>query len=210
MAVGAHFLLVNDRLTLVKAVGLCLAFAGLVLVFGSKSPTLGPHFWVGDLLELTAGLLWAATTIYVKKFISNQPITHFQTLFAQLFFSIPVLAAGVLIFEWGRPLDLKPIVVTMLFYQSVIIAFMSYLLWFWLIHRYQVSKLAAFTFPTPLFGVLAGGLLLGEAITFLLGIGLVLVAAGHPVRRQDLVDPDRRGDDQGHLRWHIAELHIAD
>ncbi len=178
VAIGAHFLLTNDRLTLVKTVGLCLAFAGLVLVFGSRSPTLGPYFWVGDLLELTAGLLWAATTIYVKKFIWNRPITHFQTLFAQLFFSIPVLAIGALIFEWGHPLDLKPLVVTMLFYQCVIVAFMSYLLWFWLIHRYPVSKLAAFTFPTPLFGVLLSGLLLGEAITLLLAIGLVLVAAG--------------------------------
>ena len=115
VAVGAHFLLTNDRLTLSKVAGLCLAFAGLVLVFGSKSPTLGPYYWVGDLLELTAGLLWAATTIYVKKFIWNRPISHFQTLFAQLFFSIPILAAGTLIFEWGRPLDLKPLVLTRFF-----------------------------------------------------------------------------------------------
>jgi drug/metabolite transporter (DMT)-like permease len=178
VALGAHFLLPNDRLTWSKSAGLCLAFAGLVLVFGSRSPTLGPDFWVGDLLELTAGLLWAATTIYVKKFIQDKPITHFQTLFAQLFFSIPILAAGALIFEWGQPIDLKPIVVAALFYQSVIVAFMSYLLWFWLIHRYPVSRLAAFTFPTPLFGVLLSGLILGEAITFLLGIGLALVATG--------------------------------
>jgi drug/metabolite transporter (DMT)-like permease len=41
-----------------------------------------------------------------------------------------------------------------------------------------VSRLAAFTFPTPLFGVLLSGLILGEAITFLLGIGLALVAVG--------------------------------
>ena len=178
VALGAHFLLPNDRLTWSKSAGLCLAFAGLVLVFGSRSPTLGPHFWVGDLLELTAGLLWAATTIYVKKFIQDRPITHFQTLFSQLFFSIPILAAGALVLEWGQPLHLKPIVVTALFYQSVIVAFMSYLLWFWLIHRYPVSRLAAFTFPTPLFGVLLSGLILGEAITVLLGIGLALVAVG--------------------------------
>jgi drug/metabolite transporter (DMT)-like permease len=178
VALGAHFLLTDDRLTWSKTAGLCLAFAGLVLVFGSRSPTLGPLFWVGDLLELTAGLLWAATTIYIKKFIWNRPISHFQTLFAQLFFSIPILAAGTLIFEWGRPVDLKPLVLTALFYQSVIVAFMSYLLWFWLIHRYPVSRLAAFTFPTPLFGVLLSGLILGEAITFLLGIGLALVAVG--------------------------------
>ena len=41
VALGAHFLLKDDRLTVSKTAGLCLAFAGLVLVFGSRSPTLG-------------------------------------------------------------------------------------------------------------------------------------------------------------------------
>ncbi len=178
VAIGAHFFLSGDRLTVIKLVGLVLAFSGLVLVFGSRSPNLGPYFWVGDLMELVAGLMWGATTLYVKKFIWNKPITHFQTLFAQLFWSIPILVVGWLIFEWSRPLDLKPVVLTSLFYQTVIVAFMSYLAWFWLIHRYPVSRLAAFTFLTPLFGVLLSALILGEVITTYLAIGLALVAAG--------------------------------
>ncbi len=178
VAIGAHFLLSGDRLTIVKLVGLVLAFSGLVLVFGSRSPTLGPHFWVGDLMEMAAGLMWGATTLYVKKFIWNKPITHYQTLFAQLFWSIPILVVGWLVFEWSRPLDLKPVVLTALFYQTVIVAFISYLAWFWLIHRYPVSQLAAFTFFAPLFGVLLSALMLDEVITAYLVIGLVLVAAG--------------------------------
>jgi drug/metabolite transporter (DMT)-like permease len=178
VAIGAHFLLSGDRLTIIKLVGLVLAFSGLVLVFGSRSPTLGPHFWVGDLMELAAGLMWGATTLYVKKFIWNKPITHYQTLFAQLFWSIPILVVGWLVFEWSRPVDLKPVVLTALFYQTVIVAFMSYLAWFWLIHRYPVSQLAAFTFFAPLFGVLLSALMLDEVITAYLAIGLVLVAAG--------------------------------
>ncbi len=55
---------------------------------------------------------------------------------------------------------------------------MSYLVWFWLIHRYQVSKLASFTFLTPLFGVIASGVFLNESLTTFLWIGLALVAAG--------------------------------
>ncbi|MFH0825325.1 MAG: DMT family transporter [Pseudomonadota bacterium] len=177
-AVLAHFILVDDRLHLGKSVGVLLSFVGLSLVFGSRSMTLGPDAWVGDVMEVAAGFLWAATTIYIKRFIWNTPITHYQTLFAQLLFSIPVLAAGSAAFEWGRTVSPTPIVLAALFYQSVIVAFISYLAWFWLIHRYQASRISAFTFLSPLFGVVLGGLLLGEALTPILWVGLTLVAGG--------------------------------
>jgi len=188
-ALGAHFFLSAERLTATKCVGLMLSFAGLVTVFGTRPTTVGHLYWVGDLMEVGAAALWAATSIYLKRFMLNKPITHYQTLFAQLFFSIPVLAAGWLLFEWGRPVTLAPLVIGAVVYQSVVIAFMSYLLWFWMIHRYQVSRLAAFTFLTPLSGVILSGVLLEEPLTAVLFAGLVLVAAGlYLVNR-----PDRGG-----------------
>jgi drug/metabolite transporter (DMT)-like permease len=70
----------------------------------------------------------------------------------------------------------------------VIIATFSYVLWFWMIHRYQVSRLAAFTFLAPLFGVLLSWLMLGESLSPLLLLGLSLVAIGiYLVNRQETV-----------------------
>jgi drug/metabolite transporter (DMT)-like permease len=63
-------------------------------------------------------------------------------------------------------------------YQSVVVAFVSYLIWFWLLHRYPASSLAAFAFWTPLFGVLGGWLVLGDRLTGNLGAAAALVAAG--------------------------------
>lgn len=177
-ALGAHFFLSAERLSVTKTIGLILSFAGLVTVFGTRPMTLGPYYWVGDLLEVGAAALWAATSIYIKRFMLDKPISHYQTLFAQLFFSIPVLAAGWLLFEWGLPLKLDGLVVGALVYQSVVIAFASYLMWFWMIHRYQVSRLAAFTFLTPISGVILSAVVLKESLTALLLVGLVLVAAG--------------------------------
>ncbi len=66
-----------------------------------------------------------------------------------------------------------------LFYQTVIVATVSYVLWFWMIYHYQVSRLAAFTFLAPLFGVLLmSNAILGETLTPLLLAGLALVAIG--------------------------------
>ena len=53
-----------------------------------------------------------------------------------------------------------------------------YLAWFWLVRHYPASRLASFTFLTPLFGVIAGGTLLREPITGLLLLALVLVGSG--------------------------------
>ena len=129
-------------------------------------------------MEVAAAIVWAATTIYIKKFVWNKPITHYQTLFAQLFWSIPVLAAGSLILEWGRPLILTGPVVAAIGYQTFVVAFFSYLLWFWMIHHFQVSRLAAFTFLAPMFGVIFSGLVLDESLPLLLWIGLLMIATG--------------------------------
>jgi drug/metabolite transporter (DMT)-like permease len=178
VALGAHFVLQDDRLTPVKIGGLILAFAGMIAVFGSGSDQLPEKYWVGDLMEILAAVFWAATTLYIKRVADKRPVTHYQTLFSQLFYSIPVLAAGWLLFELGQPMQLTGPVVKALIYQSVIVAFFSYVLWFWMIHKYPVSRLAAFTFLTPMFGVLAGGILMGDPLPVLLWIGLACVGGG--------------------------------
>ncbi|MBI4963593.1 MAG: DMT family transporter [Desulfomonile tiedjei] len=120
----------------------------------------------------------AATTIYIKKFIWNRPITHYQTLFSQLLFSLPLLVICSLVLEWGAPVNLDAMVVSALAYQTLVVAFFSYILWFWMIHRFAVSRLAAFTFLAPLFGVILSGLVLHETLPLLLWVGLALVASG--------------------------------
>jgi drug/metabolite transporter (DMT)-like permease len=65
-----------------------------------------------------------------------------------------------------------------LVFQAVVIAFASYLAWFWLMTIYPATQLAGFTFLTPLFGILAGVLLLGEPLALTLFAGLAAIAVG--------------------------------
>jgi drug/metabolite transporter (DMT)-like permease len=164
-------------LTFLKSLGLVLAFAGIFIVFGGRPRTAKPAMYFGDILQIAAAVLWGATTLYIKKFMAEkvQPI---NTFLYQLFFSIPILLIVSLILEptWFYKVD--PYVVASLFYQSVIIAFITYFVWFRLIHQYSVSRLSAFTFLTPIFGVLFGVFLLREELTVSLMIGLPLVSAG--------------------------------
>jgi drug/metabolite transporter (DMT)-like permease len=177
VAIGAHFFLKGDRLTFLKILGLVLAFIGIVAVFSGRPHTAKPTMLIGDILEIAAAILWGTTTLYIKRFMAEK-VHPINTFLYQLVFSIPILFIVSLILEpqWVTKIDLS--IVVNLFYQSVIVAFMSFFVWFKLIHRYAVSRLSAFTFLTPLFGVVFGILFLSEEFTISLMIGLPLVSLG--------------------------------
>jgi len=198
VALGAHFVLRDDRMTLSKGSGLLLAFAGMVFVFRSGVGQLPDGFWIGDMMEVAAALFWGATTLYIKRVASRRPIDHYQTLFSQLFYSIPVLGLGWLLFDTGKPLSFNTSVLAAIGYQIFIVAFFSYVLWFWMIHTYPVSRLAAFTFLAPIFGVIFGGLLQGDPMTPALFFGLGCVAGGiYLVNRPEAEKPVLYGDPPG-------------
>ncbi len=177
VALGAHWLLPAERLTGRKIVGLLLAFAGVVATLWDSLGRPSGLQLLGDMLSLTAGLLWAATSLYLKRVVRSS-MTPAQMLFYQLGFSALQLAAMTAVLEPRHVWDPSPLVVACLAYQGVVVAFASYLVWFWLIQHYPVSKVSGFTFFTPIFGILLGGLLLQEPLTAKLVIGGGLVTAG--------------------------------
>ncbi len=177
VALGAHFLLTGDRLTWRRLGGLSLAFMGLVIVFSEGIFHYSADVLFGDFLMILAALGWAATTVYIKRFFT-QDCTPFQTLLYQLLFSIPVLFLLSFVLEKDpiRYIDLT--IILSLFYQTIIVAFLSYWAWFYLIHIYPVTTLSAFSFFTPIFGVFLSSLLLKEPLSIGLLISLALVSFG--------------------------------
>lgn len=174
VAVGAHWLLPQEPLTGRKFLGLVLAFAGIIVTLWDSLGRPTRLQLLGDLLTMVGGFLWAATSLYLKRVVRSS-MTPSQMLFYQLGFSAVQLSLMSLLFEARPILSFNPLVATSLAYQGIIVAFASYLVWFWLIQVYPVSGISGFTFFTPIFGVLLGGLLLREPLTpkLLFGGGLV-------------------------------------
>ncbi len=178
VALGAHFFLEGDRLNPWKGAGLLLAFAGVVTLFTNDLASLSLSALPGDLMALAGGVIWAATTLYIKKYLAYQT-APLQTLFYQVFFSAPPLLIMSVLLEDLTFSNLSLFGIFSMFYQCIIVAFLSYLLWFVLIHRYPVSLLHAFSFFTPVFGVfLSGALILGEVISPTVIVALALVSVG--------------------------------
>lgn len=176
VAIGAHIFL-KERLNVIKTTGLILAFLGIYFVFRGKPTTYNQYMFFGDMLAVLAAVFWGATTLYIKKFLAEK-VHPINTFLYQLVFSIPIIFICALIFEDPWIKDFNRYIAVSFIYQSVIVAFLSYFVWFKLIHIYPVAKLSAFTFLTPVFGVFFGVLLYKEELTLGLISGLVLVCIG--------------------------------
>jgi drug/metabolite transporter (DMT)-like permease len=176
VAVGAHFKLPGERLHAAKVVGLVCAFVGIGIAFAEGFRLPSRRELIGDSLELAAAVLWGVTTLAVK--IRGPRVSPHKTLLYQLGGSAGPLAVIALVSGAGRITRLDAVIVACLAYQTVVTAFASYLVWFWLLARYPASPVAAFSFWTPIFGLLAGTLLLGDPVTPALVVAIALVALG--------------------------------
>lgn len=178
-ALGLHLTVDGEKLRSGQWLGVVLAFAGMALAFadglaghGQRGSTL-----LGDALGILAGALWAATTVVVRASrLSSAPAS--KTLLYQLAVSAVLLLVMALASGQAADARVNGLVLASLFYQSVLIAFLSYLTWFWLLGRYLASRLSVFSFLTPLFGVAFGVLLMHDAVGPRFAAAAVLVLAG--------------------------------
>ena len=177
VAIGAHLFLPGDSLDRNKILGLLACFAGVAVLFGDSLGLPDRTALFGDLLALLAAIFWGATTVVIKATKLAQARAE-KTAFYQLGVSALILPLVALALGERGAFDPTPLVLGSLAFQIVIVVFASYTVWFWLVREYRASSLAAFSFLTPVFGVVAAHLLLGEPVTWSLAAALVLVGAG--------------------------------
>lgn len=188
--VGAHFVL-GERMTGRKLAGLVLAFGGVTLVFSDKLGRIGPDMIKGDLLSLAGGIFWAVTILCIKRGRLNSASAE-KVLLYQLAVSA-VATAPLLLLSGPVVRDVGGLATGALLFQAVYIVGVTYVIWFWLMRRYPAAGLSSFTFLTPAFGVLCGGVLLGEPLSWRIFAALALIAAGlfvvnRPARARSLSD----------------------
>ena len=177
VALGAVWLLPQEHMRRAQWVGMALAFAGVVALFGENLLRPAGQAWIGDLMMLGAAVFWAATTLTIKVSALGRASAEKMLLY-QL--GVSALALPMLSWLFGEPgvFAPTPAVWESLAFQIVVVASASYVGWFWLIRHYPATRLSSFSFLTPVMGVLAGGVLLAEPLTPAVFIALALVGAG--------------------------------
>jgi drug/metabolite transporter (DMT)-like permease len=181
---GLHFFVPGERMGWRQAAGVLLAFAGLILAFVDKA---AGGSLLGDAFGVLAALFWAATTVLIRA-TALAKVTATKVLLYQLVVSAAVMfPLSWLVGEPGIGVLSAPTLWAMA-YQIVVVAFISYLAWFWLLTRYLAGRLLVFSFLTPLFGVGFGMLLMHDqpSLHFLAAAAMVvggIVLVNLPARR---------------------------
>jgi drug/metabolite transporter (DMT)-like permease len=191
----AHFFIPGDRITRWKFFGILLGFSGVAFMLAEKKGVTA-DFRAGDLIILSATIIWACSVIYLKRIISAFSAVHI-TLYSMVF-AIPIFFMEALL--WDRPMISKlnlPVIGAVL-YQSLVTAAFGFVVWNTLLQKYGAVALHSFIFIMPIAGVALGGLVLGEPITLKILIALALIVAGILVvhlkpRKEAPVYPIRKG-----------------
>jgi drug/metabolite transporter (DMT)-like permease len=187
-ALGLHIFLPEERLSLMQWGGILVSFTGITIAFigGFINQKIDANMLLGDILSLLAGLAWGLTTVVLRctrlTTIPAAQTTLYQLITACIGLFIAATLMNQLKVNW------TPAVITSVIAQGVLISFFALLVWFWLLKHYKASKLATFSFFTPITGVMFGVWLLNEPLHtyFIFGAAMVIFGVfivNHPRAR---------------------------
>jgi drug/metabolite transporter (DMT)-like permease len=167
--------LLGEPLTWRKSLGLVIGFGGVVGVMfaradaGSARPSEVGLAFVGVISSVLSTLLFKRTHIASDLMVMNT----IQLLGASLALVVPAF-----LLEGAPTLNASPQLLASFVYLVLVLSVGASLLWFWLLSHGAASRVSAFYFLTPIFGLAFGALFLGETIGPGDAIGLVAVALG--------------------------------
>ena len=168
----------NEKISLLKFLGLILAFIGVVLSVTNFKINLilnSPNL-IGDILAFLAALFWALLIIIAKNSSFSKVSPEMQLLW-MVMVSGPILTIFSLFIE--DPIrNFQLIHIWGIIFQSIIVVAGGFLFWLWLLSKYPASGVASFSFLTPIFTIFFGWLILSEVMTFDFIIAAFLVISG--------------------------------
>lgn len=177
-ALGLHCFIPEERLNRFQWGGVVLAFCGVAILFYGPAPaghSFGDILW-GDFLGLLGGMCWGATTVVIRTSkLSDVPAA--QTVFIQLISAFFILLAASALLG-AMSFATNAVLIGSLVYQTIIVSFVSLLVWFWLLRVYLASRLGVLSFLTPVFGVIFGMVFLHETIDAQFVAGAMCIMLG--------------------------------
>ncbi|KZD08309.1 DMT family transporter [Oceanibaculum pacificum] len=165
----------NDKLGWRRALGMALAFCGVVLLAGEPQ-TQSNLLYLG--FVLMASMVWAVAAIQMKQISDIDPLALNGWMAV---FAAPQLLLGSLLLEDGHMAALAAAGWKgwgAIVYMAVAVTIIGYTLWMRMLRQYPVTQVMPFTLLAPVFGVLAGVAMLGESLSLLKILGGIVTIVG--------------------------------
>lgn len=177
VAISAHYMLQEEKLSLIKILCLGIGFLGVVIIFRDQI-----HFshslnsLLGMLAIIGAALSAGLSGVFTKRdlhHVDPRVIACFQMLVGMLF----LLLMGIL-FERLSDFKITYKSIGALLYLAFFGSVITFVTYFWLLKRIEATKLSLIAFVTPILALILGALVKDEKVTWHLILGSFLVILG--------------------------------
>lgn len=167
----------DERITLLTAVGMVIAFIGSVLLALKDGLVWGDSI-LGDMLAILAAFVWAFYSMALKR-LNRTYTTLFIT--RKLFFygvlsALPMLALEDNHLDWH--LLQQPAVWGNLLYLGLICSMAAYFIWGITVKRIGAVRASNYFYLSPIISMIAAAIWFGERTNAVAYIGCVLILAG--------------------------------
>jgi len=175
--VFAHFHLPGERLSWARIVGVVLGVCGVAVVFSNQLSIAGKGALAGSVAVLVGSLSAAYSNVLVKAYGKN--LNPSVLAAGQMFFGLLLLLSVGVAFE-GNPLNIRwtPMAVISLFYLALVGSVIAFLLYYWLVLNFDVTKSMLIALVTPVVAVILGMIVLDEEIGWRTLIGGTMIIIG--------------------------------
>ena len=175
--VFAHFHLPGERLSWARIVGVVLGVCGVAVVFSNQLSVAGKGALAGSIAVLVGSLSAAYSNVLVKAYGKN--LNPSVLAAGQMFFGLLLLLSVGVAFE-GNPLNIRwtPMAVISLFYLALVGSVIAFLLYYWLVLNFDVTKSMLIALVTPVVAVILGMIVLDEEIGWRTLIGGTMIIIG--------------------------------
>lgn len=171
ISVFLSWLLLQERMSIWKILGIMTGFAGVIVIFLDQ---ISIGYSIGLLLLIGAAVSWAVGTIYYKKYLKHADMGMVNSF--QFMFALPIVFVASLLYGGFRPITLNFILLTI--YMGSIGSSVAYFIYWSLIRKYNVSHVSPYLFAVPAFSILFSSFLNNEALSVLNVSGFLLIAVG--------------------------------
>lgn len=185
VAIFSHILSI-EKMTRLKTIGVALAFTGvIVIITGGENPvSFGSESFYGDVLIVTAAVVFGVYSIYSKTYLgSYSPLQFSGMMIAIGAFSLTAIAipemsdtnwSGISSAAYGGVV-----------YSGALSIGLAYLIWNNGLARVGTVRTSAYQNLVPVLGLLFGVILLNEQLNILQYSGSAITVAGIVITRRN-------------------------
>ncbi|MFA6597791.1 MAG: DMT family transporter [Ignavibacteriaceae bacterium] len=162
VALFTRIFIPEEKIGIVKIVGMVLGFAGIVVIFSENLMSIGMNYFLGMVAVLLSGFLQSTIAVSIKKYGQ-----HLHALSMNLI-PMAIAGAGMLLigvfFENTSTLKFDIKAISSVLFLGIIGSVVTFTAYYWLLKRINIILLSLTAFITPIIALLIGWIFLDEML----------------------------------------------